>query len=325
MALRVGFVSSAHQHAHAYVHGLRTVPGCSFAGIWDRKPERRASFATHHGIPEFESLNALLAECDAVVIASENKRHAEDIEAVAAANLHFICEKPIATTLEEAARIRAAVANHTGVKMTAFPCRYSPAYESLRARMRSGDIGTLRAICSTNRGTCPFDWFVDVAESGGGAMIDHVVHVTDLLRDLLQEEVGRVQAQTGNGVYAQSWEDTAMVTLEFPSGVFATIDSSWSRPAGFRTWGDVTLNVVGEGGVIEIDMFSQEVHRYGIGQKSHTAANFGSDLDALMIAEFLAAIQEGRPGRTTLEDGLKASEVAMAAYRSVQSREVASL
>jgi len=153
-------------------------------------------------------------------------------------------------------------------------------------------------------------------------MIDHVVHVTDLLRDLLSDEVATVQAQINHRMYNQKWEDCALLTLGFGKGVFATLDSSWSRPDGFRTWGDVTMNVVGDAGVIELDMFGQEIHRYGSGPRSHSVGSFGSNMDALLVQEFINAVREELPGKTTLEDGLIASEVAIAGYRSVAERAV---
>lgn len=148
-------------------------------------------------------------------------------------------------------------------------------------------------------------------------MIDHVVHVADLLRDLLGSSPIQVQAQVGHNVYHQDWEDTAMVTLQYPGGVFATLDSSWSRPAGYKTWGDVTMNVVGERGVIELDMFGTEIQHYQNEGKSHVALGVGSNLDALMVDEFLSAIRENRPPLVTGRDGLDAVAVALAGYASL--------
>lgn len=149
-------------------------------------------------------------------------------------------------------------------------------------------------------------------------MIDHVVHVADLLRDLLGEEPSRVQAQIGNNVYGKEWEDTAMLTLEFPSGVFATLDSSWSRPKSYRTWGDVTMNVVGDQGVIELDMFGQEVQKFSAAAVTHQSLGFGTNLDALMVAEFFNAVREGRTPLVTGWDGLQAAKCALAGYESVK-------
>jgi predicted dehydrogenase len=204
------------------------------------------------------------------------------------------------------------------VLMTAFPVRYSPAFARLKERVAAGEIGAIQAVCATNRGRCPFGWFVQPELSGGGAMIDHVVHVADLFRDLLGEEPARVQAQIGSNMYGQTWDDTAMVTVEFPSGIFATLDSSWSRPQSFRTWGDVTMNVVGESGVIELDIFGPGVSAYAEGNMTHTLASYGSDLDALLVDDFVRCCLGEREVTVTGFDGLQAARVAIAGYQSVR-------
>ena len=112
-----------------------------------------------------------------------------------------------------------------------------------------------------------------------------------------------------------------MLTLQYPSGIFATIDSSWSRPQSFKTWGDVTMNVVGSEGVIELDMFGPAVDAYGEGKVSHNAAGYGSDLDALMVGGFIRACVDGTEVPVSLEDGLRAGNVALAGYRSAAQTE----
>ena len=150
-------------------------------------------------------------------------------------------------------------------------------------------------------------------------MIDHTVHVADLFRDLLGEEPSSVVAQVGSNMHGQEWEDTAMLNLEFPSGVFASLDSSWSRPQSYKTWGDVTMNVVGEKGVIELDLFNQEVQVY---TDRHSVAGYGSDLDEMLVTEFIDCVKTGRQPQTDLEAGLAASAVAIAGYESLKALSV---
>jgi len=315
--LKLGLVSVAHLHVWSYVGGFKRHPHTELIGVWDNEPERLKDFAEKSGVAAFDSLSNLLAQVDAVAICSENNLHAEFIVQAAAAGKHILCEKPLVAKLEDVSRVETAVQS-AGVKlMVAFPCRFSPAYQRLKARVKKGEIGQVVAICSTNRGSCPFGWFVKPELSGGGSMIDHVVHVTDLLRDLLGEEPTHVQAQTGNNMYSQVWEDTAMVTIEFPSGIFATLDSSWSRPGSFKTWGDVTMTVVGTAGIIEMDMFGSGLDFYHEGPKTHTLEGFGSDMDAMMVDEFVSACQEDRSPIVTMKDGLQAAKVALAGYSSV--------
>lgn len=315
--LRVGILSVAHLHVGSYVHSFGAHPRTQLVGIWDHEPSRAKEFADRTGIPLCEEIDDLLAICDAVCICSENHWHAELAARAAKAGKHILCEKPLVAREEDAATMVDAVNAAGVILMTAFPCRFSPAYARLKVRVEAGEIGRVRAICATNRGSCPGGWFTQPELSGGGAMIDHVVHVGDLLRDLLGADPVRVQAQTGNNMYGQAWDDTAMVTIEFPDGVFATLDSSWSRPKGYKTWGDVTMTVVGEKGTIELDMFGPAV-----GVVSATGfrnASYGSNLDAGMVEAFIRACLDGEPVPTTMHDGLQAARIALAGYRSVEA------
>lgn len=315
MALSVGVLSTAHVHAPSFVGAFMAHPGVRVAGVYDDDAARGETFASGRGLSWEPSLESLLGRVEAVVICSENMRHAPLIQAAAQAGVHVLCEKPIAPTDEAERAITAAWAGSDKVFMTAFPCPFSPSFQRMKKLVEAGEIGKILAFCTTNRGSCPFGWFVDPSLSGGGAMIDHVVHVVDLLRRLTGESPSEVFAQTGSGMNGQEWEDIAKVTLAFPSGVFATLDSSWSRPSGYKTWGDVVVRAVGEKGVLEADLFSQGLDVYGSG--GHHMSGTASDMDRLMVAEFVSAIAESRPPLATLHDGLEASRVALAAYRSL--------
>ena len=203
--------------------------------------------------------------------------------------------------------------------MTAFPCPFSPAFESAVAKVESGEIGKVLSVCATNHGKCPGGWFVEKEKSGGGALIDHVVHVSDLLRRLLKEEPSRVHAFTGNNMYGEEWEDTAMLTIDYPCGVFATIDSSWSRPTSYKTWGDVTMKIVGERGVIEVDLFVQSVDWYSNTSGAHSLVGYGSTVDQTMVDEFLRSVQANDAPKVTMQDGLAATKLAITGYESAES------
>jgi len=323
MPLRFGILTAAHVHTGAYVSALKANPDAEIVGLWDDEAERGQAFCQQMGIAFTGYLDDLIAACDAVVITSENLRHRELGVMAAEAGKHILCEKPLVTSEEDGAALLGAV-EKAGVKlMTAFPCRFAAAYLKLKQKVRAGEIGRVRAICATNRGRCPFLWFVDKSKSGGGAMIDHVVHVTDLLRDLLGEEPVRVQAQIGNNTYGNDWDDTAMLTLEFPSGIFATLDSSWSRPQTYRTWGDVTMNVIGDLGTIEMNMFGTETQVTTLsGKPVYSSYGWGSGSDDAMVNEFVAAVLEDREPLVTGFDGLQAARVAVAGYKSAETGEV---
>ncbi|MBL8048849.1 MAG: Gfo/Idh/MocA family oxidoreductase [Chthonomonas sp.] len=310
MSVRVGLAGVSHVHAGSY----RACLGDAYIGFWD---EDGGDFG--RGETVFASLDALLDACDAVVIAGNNVSHRAIALAAFAQGKHVLCEKPLAPTIADAEAMIAAAKQADRVLMTAFPCPYSPAFERALARVQRGEIGTLKAVCATNRGTCPGGWFMDPAQSGGGALLDHSVHVADLLRRLLGEEPTSVAATVGNNLRQGAVEDTAMITMNYPSGVFATLDASWSRTSSYRTWGDVTLNIVGTEGVIEVDLFGPGIDVYSDTKPSHRMDSYGANLDDLMVKDFLRCIAEGGAPRCTGEDGLAATRVAEMAYANLTS------
>jgi predicted dehydrogenase len=315
MPLRVGILGVSHVHTPSYVASLQEHPDAELVGFHDPSDSNSAEFGANYRLTAL-SEEELLGKVDAVILSGTNVQHKPFGVRAAEAGKHVLTEKPIATTLSDAdAMISAAKAAGVNL-MVGFPCRFSPAWEKVKKHISDGVIGEVRAVNSTNRGTCPFGWFVDTSQSGGGAMIDHTVHVADLLRDLFGSEPTSVSAQTGNNMYDRSWEDTTILTLDFPSGVFATLDASWSRPKTYKTWGDVTMTVVGEKGVLSMDMFGQEIEAYSL-TKPYGVRGFGSDLDALMIDEFVTSCLEGRTPRVTGEDGRAALRVALLGYESL--------
>jgi len=317
--LKIGILSFAHMHADSYAAALTAHPGVDFVGVSDADAERGRQKAAAFGTQFFSSESALLDQkLDGVIVTSENVHHRRLVEQAARGGVKAIlCEKPLATTLEDAEAM-IDVCRAAGAKLaTAFPCRYSPAYQRLHAQVSAGAIGDVLAIRSTNHGKMPGGWFIDAALSGGGAVIDHTVHAADLNRHLLGRDAVDVYAEIGHGFYHQPWEDTGFLTIRYGGGVFATLDTSWSRPDAYPTWGDITLQVVGTLGVLELDMFGQNLSRYGSVGQGIAWVNWGSDTDFGLISDFLTlAAGQPAPLLATGEDGLAALAVALAAYRS---------
>ncbi len=318
-AVKIGILSFAHMHAASYAAALKAHPGAEFVGIADADPERGQQQAEAFGTQFFGSEEALLDQhLDGVVVTSENVHHRRLVEMAASAGVKAIlCEKPLATTSEDA-QAMIETCRAAGVKLaTAFPCRYSPAYQRLYEQVQAGALGDILAIRGTNHGKMPGGWFTDTALSGGGAVLDHTVHVADLNRHLLGRDAAEVYAEIGHGFYHQPWEDTGFLSIRYDGGVFATLDTSWSRPTSYPTWGDVTLQVLGTLGVLEMDMFKQNLTAYGAGNQAAAWISWGSDTDAGLVADFLKLASGQRvPQLATGEDGLAALAIALAAYHS---------
>jgi predicted dehydrogenase len=316
MTVKVGIMSFAHLHADSYALCLKQHPQAELVGVADHDATRAKAKAHQFETQAFSSYEALLAsDVQAVIICSENARHAQLAQMAAAAGKHILCEKPLMTRLEDGKAMLAA-AQGAGVHLfNAFPCRFSPAFQQMRRMLESGVIGELLALRGTNRGSNPGGWFNDPELAGGGAMMDHTVHVADLIRVLTGQEIAQVYAETGNNMFHGRYDDTAMLTLTLENGIFATLDSSWSRPKTFPTWGDVTLAAIGTRGIIEMDMFAQHLVHYDDRVDRIKQAFWGDNIDYLMIDEFVRVVAGEAPATlATGEDGYRAAAVAIRAY-----------
>jgi predicted dehydrogenase len=322
--IRIGILSSAHLHAAAYVGNLRSNPAVQFIGIADEDRERGEQFAAEFNAPFIASYQSLIEQSDAVIVCSENARHFPLVKMAADARKHVLCEKPLATTLEDA-RAMVALCREKGVKlMTAFPMRFSTPLIEVKRTLDSGVLGRVYGCNTTNQGSCPKHvrgWFVDKELAGGGAVADHTVHVTDVLRWFFQEEVVEVYAETNHILYADEAEveTGGLIMLTFANGTFASIDCSWSKPRYYPTWGGVSLELVSEQGLVTADAFKQNITVYSHQHKRGLYNFWGSDADQAMIDEFVQAIQQDRDPAVTGEDGLRAVEVVLAAYQSADS------
>jgi predicted dehydrogenase len=112
-------------------------------------------------------------------------------------------------------------------------------------------------------------------------------------------------------------ETGGVVTVTFDDGVVATIDCSWSRPDNYPTWGGLTIEAVGTEGVFAIDPFAERLEMWSHG--TTTWVDWGHDPNRSMIEHFVGAVRGEHPLAVTGVDGLRATEVALAAYRSASA------
>ena len=323
--MKIGIMSFAHHHAEAYIQNMPLIPGVEIMGLADDDRERGERMARQFNARRFESYEALLAaKPDGVVICSENNKHRPLAELAAAAGAHVLCEKPIGTTLEDAKAIVEACDRAKVKLMTAFPMRFSPPLLEVKARLDAGDLGQVYCFNATNQGELPKklrDWFVDKTLAGGGAVMDHTVHLADIMRWYLGSEVVEVYAQTNRIFHADEVEveTGGLLMLTFANGVFATIDCSWSKPPYYPTWGGLTFELVSERGSVIVDAFKQNLTLYRHDLQRPAWAFWGSDANGAMIADFVAAIRDDRPPGVSGMDGYRAVEVALAAYESART------
>lgn len=328
--LRVGILSFAHVHAAVYAGLLRDWPGVEVlvadpdgSDAGELRGRALADELEVDYVDDYEQLFDWAPH--AVIVTAENSRHRALVERAAAVGANVLCEKPLATTLEDAAAMLDACERAGVTLMTAYPVRFSPVMDRLRSLVSSGALGTVLAATGTNNGKLPTErsWFTDPELAGGGALVDHVVHLADLLDALTGLRPLRVHAATNGILHSDTpglaVETGGLVTVTYEDGLIATIDCSWSQPDGAPTWGGLTLDVVGTRGIAAIAPFAQAVGGFAESGRAGIHLPYGSDVDRLMLAEFLGAIREGRAPQPDGAVGVRTLSIVLAAQESVRT------
>lgn len=321
--IRVALVSFAHMHAYSYARVLRELERegiASLYAVYDDNEERlRRVSEIYRPQKVYRDLERLAEdrEVEAAIVASENTRHYRHVMTLLRGGKHVLVEKPIATRYREAHEM-VEEARRRGLRLqTAFVMRYHDA--AIEVRERLGVIGRILSITSTNHGKNPMDWFVDPGLAGGGALMDHIVHVADLTRWFTGREFREVVAFVGRNMRRDiDVEDNGLLIARLDDGTPVSIDCSWSRPSTWPVWGDVYMHIVGERGVIVLNAFNQNISIAD--STGFRGVYYGPDADYNMIEDFVRAIEEEREPRATGLDGLRALEVVLAAYRSVAEK-----
>lgn len=166
-----GFIADIHAESYH-----RFVPDAELVGVYSRSEQRARAFAHKHGIARcFTDLEETLAQadCDVADICLPNHLHARITIAAAKAGKHVIIEKPLCLTLEEADGMIAACKAHNRKLMYAEELCFAPKYERVRQLVREGAIGSIYYMRQCEKHSGPHsDWFYDLDQSGGGALMD---------------------------------------------------------------------------------------------------------------------------------------------------------
>jgi predicted dehydrogenase len=330
-ALRIGVLSFAHTHAITYLSVLRDRSDVEVIGTDPDAPSvavpgeiRGRALADDLGVDYADDYEAVFAwKPDAVIIASENARHRALAELAAARGVHILCEKPLATIWEDGLAIRDAVEGAGVLFMMAFPVRFAGTFERLRAAYQAGAVGEVFSIRGSNNGMLPRarSWFTEPELSGGGALVDHVVHILDLLEALRGVPVVEVTAVANQKLHADraKAETAGLVTLRYEDDVIAAIDCSWSQPDTSPVWGGLKLSVAGTRGTVDIDFFGPSVRGIDASTGAARVLPYGPSFDEAMLDAFLDAVRRGIQPEPGILVGLRSLAVVLAAQESVRT------
>ncbi|WP_287877148.1 inositol 2-dehydrogenase [Aquitalea sp.] len=309
---------------------LAAQPGARLKYVVDTHQPSAQELAAQYGASVSDIDSALAdPEVGAVVIASSTDTHADLILRAAARGKAIFCEKPVDLTLERARQCAAAVKEAGVACLIGFQRRYDPTFAAVKARIEAGEIGQPEVLVVTSRdpGAPP----VDYIKRSGGIFKDMLIHDFDICRWILADEAVSVQATasvlTDPAIGEAGDADTTAVTIRTRSGRLCQINTSRRAAYGY----DQRFEVLGSLGMLQAGNHRPtEVTAYG-GQHVSTDLPEHFFLEryraayALEMAHFFDVVQHGATPRTTVEDGVKALELADAATRSWQENRLISL
>jgi predicted dehydrogenase len=243
-----GMIGAVHRRA-------ALLAGASVRGVVGSSPDRARDVAQAWDVPRaYRDVEEALADpqVQVVHVCTPNHLHRALAQAALEAGKHVICEKPLATTLDDA-RLLADLAASTGLVATVpFVYRYHPVVREARARIAQGELGPLRLI----HGSYLQDWLLDPASNnwrvdpalGGASRVfaDIGSHWCDLVEWVSGERFVDVSAAfetviaeraiatgqsfttpaAGGAMQAVSSEDVAAALFKTSSGTLASLTVS---------------------------------------------------------------------------------------------------
>lgn len=284
---------------------------------FDVDEERLRAYCDETGAEPAQSADDLLHKAEIVDICLPTHLHAELAEKSLGMGKHTLCEKPMARSVADCAKIVEAAEKSRAVFMPAQVVRYFPEFRRAHEMVKSGAVGEPAAIRTRRCGRHPQGaggWFSDYALSGG-VIMDLAVHDFDWIRWTF----GEAERVFADGI-DHRWPtglDYALVTITLESGALAHTEASWADPGGFRA----AFEVCGSEGFLEHDnRWSpplRTVNDKGTFAESPMAP--GDDPYYLQLKAFLGAVETGSEPPVTAIDGLRAVAIAEAALESAKS------
>jgi 1,5-anhydro-D-fructose reductase (1,5-anhydro-D-mannitol-forming) len=328
--VRWGLIGASDIAETRVVPAMRAL-GQVVVSVFSSTPEYSAAYATRNAIDRHTSdLNALLSrdDIDAVYISSTNVAHASQAMAAAAAGKHVMCEKPLATSLEDAYAVVDAC-DRAGVLLAVnHHLPGAGTHRAIRELVSGGAIGQPLWVSVRHAVLLPErlrTWRLS-GEPGAGCILDITVHDASVVNPLLgRRAIEATALSVRQGPWTSESEDAVAAVIRYEGDVLVQTHDSFTSaftPTRLEVHGD-------EGSIEATNVMTQdpvgEVHLRGPSGLREIRVDDRRDLYEIAFGAFAAAVQgEGDP-TVSGSDGVKAYAVAQAVLDSSRSGQVAAI
>ncbi len=345
--IRYGLIGTGMM-GYEHIQNLKLMPGAEIHALTDPTPQSVVLAQAFLGeklkdtVIVYPNSKALLEDrdIDAVVISSPNHTHAAILNDVIKSGKHVLCEKPLATTLDDVNAIRTAAKAHRGVFWVGMEYRYMPPVAHFISEIAGGKIGRLQMLAIREH-RFPFlkkvgDWN-RFSQNTGGTMVEKCCHFFDLMRFIVKAQPVRVFCSGAMDVnhLDERYQgrvpdiiDNSYTIVEFDNGVRAMLDLCMFAE-GSKNQEEIVA--VGDTGKLEVFIPDGDVVFSRRQPKKPQTTNVGVDATALHAGThhgatyyqhlaFLHAVRDGGPAGVGVEDGFWAVAMGLAAEISAREK-----
>lgn len=334
--LKIGVIGCGSIAKHRHIPEYMANEHAEIVAVCDIVKDRAQEMADQIGAKAYTYYKELLKDesIEAVSVCTPNALHAPiSIDALKAGK-HVLCEKPMATSTEEAEAMVVA-ANEAGRKlMIGHNQRFVPSHQKAKELISKGEAGKIYSFRTAFGHGGPEGWSVDGKDSWFfrkeeafiGAMGDLGVHKTDLMRYILGEEFVEVGAfvETSSKENADV-DDTAVCVLKTESGTIGTLAASWSYQKE-----DNSTVIYGEKAVLRLeeDPVNSLVVQYSTGEVVKyelggiQTNDDGGQSASGVIDRFVTSVVEDVPTAVPGEEAMKSLQVVLGALESSKTKQI---
>ncbi len=310
----------------------------NLVGFYDLNQARAKEISETFGGTAFDSIEDLLADpsIDAVSVCTANHTHAAITIQALQAGKHVLCEKPMATTLEDCQAMVDAANKAGKVLVIGQNQRLTKTHKKARELIRNGEIGQIIGFRTTFGHGGPETWSIDPGKNTWffdkniavmGAMADLGIHKTDLLLFLSDQKIVETTAhlttidKRGADGELIKVDDTAICVYQLENGAIGTMTASWT----FYGPEDNTTIIYGTKGIMRLyedPQFSIQLFLKG-GEKIYheidTIQTNENQTSSGVIDAFVESVITGQGGELAAEKVLESMKVIFASIESSQT------
>jgi len=306
--------------------------------VYGRSEDKLKAFCKRWNVPKWTTnLKEAIEdpEVDIVVIGLPNNLHLEPALMAAKAGKGILCTKPLGRNAAEAKQMLDAVEKagifHGYLEDLAYTPKTLKSLESIK----NGAIG--KVLWARSRETHPgphSDWFWNIEEAGGGAILDLACHCIEVSRNFIGKEIKPIEVMCWADTLVKpiEAEDHAIALVKYENGAIGQFEVSWA----FRGGLDLRDEVSGTEGTIWInhflrtgfEMFSTGGKDGYVSEKSESNKGWlfpvGDEVNELgynaMFADMFNSMEQKKSPMETFYDGYIVNAVMDACLLSAKTK-----